>query len=107
MLYPYIYVHQGWVSLAAFITQRLNRQNCEHNHRLVCPALAPSAAVEKSDTVTRVVLTSSVAAVYPTADFSKREGKRYTEEDWNTVATEKVSCECCWNSWPHRSSLFE
>lgn len=57
---------------------------------------APTAAVEKSETVTRVVITSSVAAVYPTADYFHRNGKKFTEEDWGTAATEKVSWEeCC------------
>jgi 3',5'-cyclic AMP phosphodiesterase CpdA len=48
-------------------------------------------AVNKADSVRRVVLTSSCAAVYGNHDDKPRELQPYTEEDWNRSSTESVS----------------
>ncbi|MEM8606071.1 MAG: NAD-dependent epimerase/dehydratase family protein [Myxococcota bacterium] len=62
------------------------------NRQLIEPALAGTknvlSAVNKSPTVERVVLTSSVAAVYGDAkELGRNPRGRFTEDDWNTTST--------------------
>ncbi|MEW5312838.1 MAG: hypothetical protein WDW38_004441 [Sanguina aurantia] len=67
----------------------INVKQRDVRSRLIDPALRGTenvlAAVEKSESITRVVITSSVAAVYPTPEFPQPAGKKYTEDHWNTV----------------------
>ena len=43
--------------------------------------------VNRSDTVKRVVVTSSCAAIYgDTADVASAKGEMFTEDDWNTTS---------------------
>ncbi|NNM51700.1 MAG: NAD-dependent epimerase/dehydratase family protein, partial [Pseudomonadales bacterium] len=62
------------------------------NEALVRPAVEGTRnvleAVNASSTVTRVVLTSSVASVYgDNIDLRKTSGGIFTEADWNTTST--------------------
>ncbi|HET6415553.1 MAG TPA: NAD-dependent epimerase/dehydratase family protein, partial [Polyangiales bacterium] len=62
------------------------------NAQLIAPAVQGTRnvleSVNKADSVSKVVLTSSVAAIYGDAcDLADAPGDRFTEDDWNKTST--------------------
>ena len=63
-------------------------------------------AVNRTSTVKRVVLTSSVAAIYgDAADLASTEDGRFTEEHWNETSSERHQPYACSKTLAERPGL--